>query len=129
MDKRVGFIGAGQMAEALARGFINKGVVRADQVGAASEPTGGSCLPGSRQFAGKLPAPRATRSHPPSCRARSRHALPLTAPTRQSLARAPDTLQRQVFATDVVPERKAVFRSFGTSALDGNVEVRAGWGI
>lgn len=32
MDKRIGFIGAGQMAEALARGFIGKGVCRADQV-------------------------------------------------------------------------------------------------
>lgn len=32
MDKRIGFIGAGQMAEALARGFIAKGVCRADQV-------------------------------------------------------------------------------------------------
>ncbi|KAL4857901.1 Pyrroline-5-carboxylate reductase [Chlorella vulgaris] len=28
-DKRIGFIGAGQMAEALARGFINKGVCKA----------------------------------------------------------------------------------------------------
>lgn len=32
MDKKIGFIGAGQMAEALARGLIAKGVVRADQI-------------------------------------------------------------------------------------------------
>lgn len=32
MDKRIGFIGAGQMAEALARGFIAKGVCRAEHV-------------------------------------------------------------------------------------------------
>ena len=27
LDKRIGFLGAGQMAEALARGFLSKGVV------------------------------------------------------------------------------------------------------
>ncbi len=32
MDKRIGFIGAGQMAEALARAFIAQGVCRADQI-------------------------------------------------------------------------------------------------
>lgn len=32
LDKGVGFIGAGQMAEALARGFINKGVIAAGNV-------------------------------------------------------------------------------------------------
>jgi hypothetical protein len=31
-DKRIGFIGAGQMAEALARGFISKGVVKAENI-------------------------------------------------------------------------------------------------
>jgi pyrroline-5-carboxylate reductase len=31
-DKKIGFIGAGQMAEALARGFINKGVVKPENV-------------------------------------------------------------------------------------------------
>lgn len=31
-DKRVGFIGAGQMAEALARGFIGRGIVKAENV-------------------------------------------------------------------------------------------------
>ena len=30
--KKIGFIGAGQMAEALARGFINKGVVKAEDI-------------------------------------------------------------------------------------------------
>lgn len=30
LDKRVGFIGAGQMAEALARGFVDRGVVNID---------------------------------------------------------------------------------------------------
>ena len=32
LDKRVGFIGAGQMAEALARGFVDKGVVKAESL-------------------------------------------------------------------------------------------------
>ena len=32
LEKRVGFIGAGQMAEALARGFISKGVVKASDM-------------------------------------------------------------------------------------------------
>ncbi len=32
MHKRIGFIGAGQMAEALARGFIAKGVCTTQQV-------------------------------------------------------------------------------------------------
>lgn len=32
LTQRVGFLGAGQMAEALARGFINKGVVQASQI-------------------------------------------------------------------------------------------------
>lgn len=32
IGKRIGFIGAGQMAEALARGFINKSVASADQM-------------------------------------------------------------------------------------------------
>lgn len=32
LDKRIGFIGAGQMAEALARGLINKGVLSASQI-------------------------------------------------------------------------------------------------
>lgn len=59
-DKRIGFIGAGQMAEALARGFIGKGVAKAENV----------------------------------------------------------------YATDVVAERKEVFRSFRTNAVDGNVEAR-----
>ncbi|KAI7843958.1 hypothetical protein COHA_002496 [Chlorella ohadii] len=59
MDKRIGFIGAGQMAEALARAFIAQGVCRADQI----------------------------------------------------------------FATDVVGERKEVFRSFNTKPVDSNAEV------
>ena len=37
LDKRVGFIGAGQMAEALARGFISKGVVKASDM-VATDP-------------------------------------------------------------------------------------------
>ena len=32
MEKRIGFIGAGQMAEALARGFIAKGICRAEHM-------------------------------------------------------------------------------------------------
>jgi pyrroline-5-carboxylate reductase len=32
LNKRIGFMGAGQMAEALARGLIDKGVVHASQV-------------------------------------------------------------------------------------------------
>ena len=32
LQKRIGFIGAGQMAEALARGFISKGVVEASSM-------------------------------------------------------------------------------------------------
>ena len=32
LEKRVGFIGAGQMAEALARGFVDKGVVKAESL-------------------------------------------------------------------------------------------------
>ncbi len=31
-SKRIGFIGAGQMAEALARGFINKGITKAENI-------------------------------------------------------------------------------------------------
>jgi prephenate dehydrogenase len=31
-SKRIGFIGAGQMAEALARGFINKGIIKAENI-------------------------------------------------------------------------------------------------
>jgi pyrroline-5-carboxylate reductase len=58
-NKRVGFIGAGQMAEALARGFINKSVVKAENI----------------------------------C------------------------------ATDPVSERREVFRSFGATAFESNVEV------
>lgn len=38
LDKRIGFIGAGQMAEALARGFISKGVIKAGNIFAA-DPT------------------------------------------------------------------------------------------
>ena len=37
LEKRVGFIGAGQMAEALARGFISKGVVKASDM-VATDP-------------------------------------------------------------------------------------------
>ena len=37
LEKRVGFIGAGQMAEALARGFIAKGVVKASDM-VATDP-------------------------------------------------------------------------------------------
>jgi hypothetical protein len=32
LNKRIGFLGAGQMAEALARGLMNKGVVTGDQI-------------------------------------------------------------------------------------------------
>lgn len=32
LNKRIGFVGSGQMAEALARGLIAKGVVNADQM-------------------------------------------------------------------------------------------------
>ncbi len=32
LDKRIGFVGAGQMAEALARGLMNKGVLSASQI-------------------------------------------------------------------------------------------------
>lgn len=32
LNKRIGFMGAGQMAEALARGLIDKGVVQASQI-------------------------------------------------------------------------------------------------
>ncbi len=38
MLKRVGFIGAGQMAEALARGFIAKGVLQAGDI-TANDPS------------------------------------------------------------------------------------------
>lgn len=41
MDKRIGFIGAGQMAEALARGFIAKGICKAAHIFA----TGAQRLP------------------------------------------------------------------------------------
>ena len=37
LEKRVGFIGAGQMAEALARGFIARGVVKASDM-VATDP-------------------------------------------------------------------------------------------
>ena len=37
LRRRVGFIGAGQMAEALARGFISKGVLDADDI-VATDP-------------------------------------------------------------------------------------------
>jgi pyrroline-5-carboxylate reductase len=37
LQKRVGFIGAGQMAEALARGFISKGVLDASSI-VATDP-------------------------------------------------------------------------------------------
>lgn len=37
LQKRVGFIGAGQMAEALARGFIAKGVLDAESM-VATDP-------------------------------------------------------------------------------------------
>lgn len=32
IEQRIGFMGSGQMAEALAKGLINKGVVSADQI-------------------------------------------------------------------------------------------------
>lgn len=32
IEKRIGFLGSGQMAEALARGLINKGIVQASQI-------------------------------------------------------------------------------------------------
>ncbi len=32
MSRSIGFIGAGQMAEALARGFVDKGVAQADNM-------------------------------------------------------------------------------------------------
>lgn len=38
LNKRIGFMGAGQMAEALARGLIDKGVVQASQI-CCSDPT------------------------------------------------------------------------------------------
>lgn len=60
LEKRIGFIGSGAMAEALARGFISKGVCRADQM----------------------------------------------------------------ICTDPVTERKEVFKSFGATAVDSNIEVR-----
>ena len=31
-DKKIGFLGAGQMAEALARGFVNQGIVKAENI-------------------------------------------------------------------------------------------------
>lgn len=39
-NKRIGFLGAGQMAEALARGFVNKGVVVAENI-RATDPMEG----------------------------------------------------------------------------------------
>lgn len=39
LDKRIGFMGAGQMAEALARGLMNKGVVTASQI-CCTDPVG-----------------------------------------------------------------------------------------
>lgn len=38
LDKRIGFMGAGQMAEALARGLIDRGVVQASQI-CCSDPS------------------------------------------------------------------------------------------
>jgi pyrroline-5-carboxylate reductase len=60
LDKRIGFMGSGQMAEALAKGLINKGVVTA----------------------------------------------------------------RQICCTDPVPARKELFRSFGATPYETNIEVR-----
>ncbi len=37
MDRRIGFMGAGQMAEAMARGFLAKGLLTADRM-CASDP-------------------------------------------------------------------------------------------
>lgn len=58
IDKKIGFIGAGQMAEALARGFVSKDVCTA----------------------------------------------------------------ADIYCTDPVGERKDVFRSFGCTAVDSNIE-------
>jgi len=38
LNKRIGFLGSGQMAEALARGLIDRGVVQADQI-CCSDPS------------------------------------------------------------------------------------------
>ena len=123
MDKRVGFIGAGQMAEALARGFINKGVVRADQVGAGWAGVGSRPAGGGRLLVVALawkPAGRAEAV----CQSRTSRQQSLPVIPASSRACPHASRRSQVFATDVVPERKDVFRSFGTTALDGNVEVR-----
>lgn len=32
IEKRIGFLGSGQMAEALAKGLMNKGIVKASQI-------------------------------------------------------------------------------------------------
>lgn len=42
IDKRIGFIGSGQMAEALARGFVAKNVITGDMI-ACSDPNPGRC--------------------------------------------------------------------------------------
>lgn len=110
-DKRIGFIGAGQMAEALARGFINKGVCKAEHV-FATDPV---------QVIHRLP--RAGRRAPPAC------SCPAQCPPRECLLSAADNSLLPVsLAACPSQERKEVFRSFGTNPTDGNIEVSPGQG-
>jgi len=52
-DLRVGFIGAGQMATALARGFIQANVLSADQI-VACDPSADACSKFAEQTGGKI---------------------------------------------------------------------------
>jgi hypothetical protein len=58
-DKRIGFIGAGQMAEALARGFIAKGVCKAEHVFATDPVQVGWRPPPATQPVQRSHSPRA----------------------------------------------------------------------
>eukprot|EP00955_Chlamydomonas_euryale_P081723 363620-Chlamydomonas_euryale.AAC.4 len=65
LDKRIGFIGAGQMAEALARGLMARGMIKGSQVRAcgpprtpcvALQPPARSPLPPAHAMAGGRPS-------------------------------------------------------------------------
>lgn len=139
MDKPIGFIGAGQMAEALARGFIGKGIVHAEQVRAVEGAEAFrvastfrvvpfitfppfNCV--LKVFRYKLDCRNPAFLLQGVCHGCSAevHALVLSCPPHP----LPHPHPSQVYATDVVPERKEVFRSFKTNPVDSNIEVRMG---
>lgn len=97
LNKRIGFMGAGQMAEALARGLIDKGVVSASQI-CCSDPAGTR----KQLFRDLGATPYDTNLEVRTVTAAARHSNAAIVPQQGLLVQQPNIVVMRLFLRDLV---------------------------